>query len=76
MKQIENKTKELIQKYAEYRGKLDERLSFELLLDVYKNASQNERAVFRREMQNYIKLVDEGKLEKGLPVVVSELSSE
>ena len=76
MKQIENKTKELIQKYAEYRGATDERLSFELLLDVYKLASNTERALYKREMTTYIKAVEEGKIEKGTPIVMLELSSE
>jgi len=33
-KKIENKTKELIQKYAEYRGAIDERITYENLLEV------------------------------------------
>ena len=76
MKQIENKTKELIKKYAEYRGATDERLSFELLLDVYKLATNTERASYKREMNTYIKAVDEGKIKKGTPIVMLELSSE
>jgi hypothetical protein len=74
-KKIENKTKELIQKYAEYRGAIDERITYENLLEVYLSADRNAKQVYKREMVAYIKAVDEGKLEKGLPIVVAELSN-
>jgi hypothetical protein len=74
-KKIENKTKEMIQKYAEYRGDKDERITYENLLEVYISADRNNRSIYKREMVAYIKAVDEGKLEKGLPIVISELSS-
>ena len=76
MKQIENKTKELIKKYAEYRGATDERLTYELLLDVYKLANNSERALYKREMTTYIKAVEDGKIEKGTPIIALELPSE
>jgi hypothetical protein len=74
-KKIENKTKEMIQKYAEYRGDKDERITYENLLEVYISADRNMRSIYKREMVAYIKAVDEGKLEKGLPIVVAELSN-
>jgi hypothetical protein len=75
MKQIENTTIELVQKYAEYRGHLDERITFDILLEVYKNADKSERAIYKREMKAYIEAVDSGKIEKGVPIVALELSS-
>ena len=74
VKQIENKTKELIKKYAEYRGALDERITFEILLEVYKDAKKKARATYKREMLEYITAVDSGKIEKGVPIVIAELS--
>jgi len=69
------KTKDLIVKYAEYRGKFDDRLTLDLLIRTFSEANAKERGQYIKEMKTYIELVDSGKLEKGLPVVVSELTS-
>lgn len=65
----------LIRKFAEYRGKLDERITEELLLETFVAADKQTRVKYVKEMKEYIKLVDEGKLQKGLPLEVLELSS-
>ena len=65
----------LIKKYAEYRGNLDSRLTADLLLETFIAADPTTRAKYIKEMKEYIKLVDEGKLEKGVPLEVLELSS-
>jgi hypothetical protein len=65
----------LINKYAKYRGELDKRLSADLLLEVYLAASPEDRRKYVKEMNVYIKAVDEGKISKGVPLEVLELSS-
>jgi hypothetical protein len=65
----------LINKYAEYRGNLDSRLTVDLLVETFIAADQPTRIKYTKEMKQYIKLVDEGKLEKGVPLEVLELSS-
>jgi hypothetical protein len=75
MKQIEKTTISLIKKYAEYRGALDERLTYDILLEVYTNADKKDRAIYMKEMKTYISAVESGKIEKGVPIEVLELSS-
>lgn len=75
MKQINNETKELIKKYAEYRGAMDERLTFEILLEVYIAATKKARANYKREMIEYIDAVDSEKIQKGVPIILAELSN-
>ncbi len=65
----------LINKYADYRGKLDSRLTVDILVETFIAADQPTRSKYIKEMKDYIKLVDEGKLEKGVPLEVLELSS-
>ena len=54
---------------------MDSRLTVDLLVETFIAADQPTRIKYTKEMKQYIKLVDEGKLEKGVPLEVLELSS-
>jgi len=75
MHKIRKQIEELIFKYAEYRGALDERITVSNLLAAYLGGSTTDRRNYIKEMRIYIEAVDNGKIEKGLPLVVGELSS-
>lgn len=75
MHKIRKQIEELIFKYAEYRGHMDERINVSTLLAAYLGGSKTDRRNYIKEMRTYIEAVDSGKLPKGVPFIVSELSS-
>jgi hypothetical protein len=72
---IKKKTLEKIKKYAELRGALDERLKESILVEIYEKASNKERVLFNKEMDTYIKAVESGSIQPGMPITVATLKS-
>lgn len=72
---IKQATIDKIKKYAELRGATDDRLKADILIEVYQNATTQDRISYNKEMDRYIKAVEDGDILPGQPVVVAMLKS-
>lgn len=68
MSNINTKTLKMIKKFAKLRGEGNPSLKEDILIEVFEKANSFERKKFKKEMQEYFRVIDKGLIKAGQPV--------
>ena len=63
------KIEDKIKKYAELRGFNNIGITYETLLQAYNRVSDIEKLKYEKEMDQYLKAIEEGKIQKGQSIL-------
>jgi len=72
---INQKTAKMIRKYAKLRGKNQIEINEKTLRLAWDHASPQKQAFYKKEMQEYFRAVDEGRIKPGESILLSALAT-